>query len=178
MDGQLGRVLNPTKYFSVESDAQTFVDKLRKRGVAATMQYAETKQGKERWKVMYEETAAQFYEGHKSNPGTPQDLTLLTSNEHGTQLYVSGGDQSIDLSTIHMGDVPVKDSMVLGEAYFVSYFTTKDFDDHQPTIYEHDLAEETDPHRPSIKRTRYTRPRIVGYVVRARGAIPSSATTP
>lgn len=85
--------------------------------------------------------------GRALNPGTSQDPALLCSNEAGTQLYIQGGDQSVDLKAIHMSDVPVKDSMILGEAYFVSYFTTKDFDQHKPTIYEHELAEESDKRR-------------------------------
>jgi hypothetical protein len=88
---------------------------------------------------------------NKRNP-VSLDPALLCSNEDGTQLYVQGGDQSVDLKSIHMADVPVKDSMVLGEAYFVSYFTEKDFDDHQPTIYEHDLAEESDPPKPKYRK--------------------------
>jgi hypothetical protein len=88
--------------------------------------------------------------GRVLNPS--QDPALLCSNESGTQMYVQGGDQSIDLKSIHMDDIPVKDSMVLGECYFVSYFTEKDFEDFRPTIFEHDIAEESDPPSPKYKK--------------------------
>lgn len=91
----------------------------------------------------------------KSNPGAGSlDLTLLTSNEKGTQLYFSGGDQSVPLDAMKMDDPEFtdKDSIILGEAYFVSYFTRKDFDDFQPTVYEHDLAEESDPPSPKYRK--------------------------
>ena len=178
LDGQLGRVLNPegdailkrgtiTFFSNVTTDGQAkgFEKKIpsgtpvvltKMSGPKKSPRYLVVAhyEGKSWW-AWVDHDDMEYLHGKPrvvSNPGTSQDLTLLTSNEHGTQLYISGGDQSIDLSTIHMGDVPVKDSMVLGEAYFISYFTTKDFDDHQPTIYEHDLAEETDPPSPKYKK--------------------------
>ena len=92
----------------------------------------------------------------KGNPSsTSSNPALLTSNESGTQMYIQGGDQSLDLNAIHMGEqdgVPHKDSMVIGEAYFVSYFTQKEFDEFEPIIYEHDIAEESDPPSPKYRK--------------------------
>jgi hypothetical protein len=69
----------------------------------------------------------------------------LASNEDGTQMYFVSGDQSLPLSKIHMdGDDYKKDSMVIGEVYFLSYFTEKDFDDFEPIIYEHELGIDED----------------------------------
>jgi hypothetical protein len=69
----------------------------------------------------------------------------LASNEDGTQMYFVGGDQSLPLDKIHMdGDDYKKDSMVIGEVYFLSYFTEKDFDDFEPIIYEHELGIDED----------------------------------
>jgi hypothetical protein len=77
--------------------------------------------------------------------GKPEKGVILASNESGTSLYFVGGDQAIDLDEIEMADEEhLKDSMVIGSAYFVSYFTEKDFDNFEPTIYEHELGEETE----------------------------------
>ena len=69
---------------------------------------------------------------------------LLASNENGDQLYIVGGDQSLPLAKIHMDGDYVKDSMVIGEAYFISYFTEKDFDKFESIIYEHEFGEDED----------------------------------
>jgi len=94
------------------------------------------------------ELQEEIKKGRNPRAGNPSlNPTLLTSNESGTQLYLTGGDQSVTLDKIHMGDsdgVPQKDSMVLGEAYFVSYFTQKSFDKYEPIIYEHSFCEVTD----------------------------------
>ena len=71
---------------------------------------------------------------------------LLASNENGDQLYIVGGDQSLPLAKIHMDGDYVKDSMVIGEAYFISYFTEKDFDKFESIIYEHEFGEDEDTH--------------------------------
>lgn len=76
--------------------------------------------------------------------GKPSKGVILASNEEGTALYIVGGDQSLDLASVKMDKEDyLKDSMVIGDCYFVSYFTEKDFDKFQPTIYEHELGEET-----------------------------------
>jgi hypothetical protein len=76
--------------------------------------------------------------------GEPSKGVILASNEEGTALYAVGGDQSLDLASVKMDKEDyLKDSMVIGDCYFVSYFTEKDFDKFQPTIYEHELGEET-----------------------------------
>ena len=69
---------------------------------------------------------------------------VLASNEEGTQLYLTGGDQSLDLKKMKMNGDYEKDSMVIGELYFISYLTTKDFDKFKPIIYEHTHGENED----------------------------------
>jgi hypothetical protein len=69
---------------------------------------------------------------------------VLCSNEDGTQLYIRGGDQSLDLDALKMGaDKWLKDSMVIGVLYELTYETAKGFDKFKLTEYYHDLGEET-----------------------------------
>jgi hypothetical protein len=79
----------------------------------------------------YDETAAR--------PGT----VFLCSNEQGTQLYFVGGDQSLDLARLKFTGDLVKDDMVIGILYEVTYRTRKKFDKFQLTEYYHELGEET-----------------------------------
>lgn len=66
----------------------------------------------------------------------------LASSEDGTSLYFVGGDQSVDLDALHMGDDKWrKDLMVLGRLKEIEYFTTKEFDKFVPTIYWHKSRE-------------------------------------
>ncbi len=77
-----------------------------------------------------------------SNPSDDSysgDAVLLTSNEEGTQLYLVGGDQSLDLSQLKLTE---KDSTVIGEAWGICYHTRKDFDDFKPTDYCHTFGDE------------------------------------
>ena len=76
--------------------------------------------------------------------GEPSKGVILASNEEGTALYAVGGDQSLDLASVKMDKEDyLKDSMVIGDCYFVSYFTEKDFDNFENIVYEHELGEET-----------------------------------
>jgi hypothetical protein len=70
--------------------------------------------------------------------------TKLSCNETGNQLYFVGGDQSIDLDGFKMNtDEWLKDHMLLGILYQVTYRTEKGFDEFQLTDYYHDVGEET-----------------------------------
>lgn len=82
--------------------------------------------------------------GAVENPQAVSTKTvLLCSNEDGTQLYFVGGDQSINLKSIHMDGRWERDSMVLGVIYEVTYRTEKKFDKFKLTDYYHRLGEET-----------------------------------
>ena len=79
-----------------------------------------------------------------------RDRPILSTSEDGTQLFIEGGDQTVDLKALGMaGKEWVKDRMVLGcfarpegkRKHNISYFTQKDFDDFEDIIYEHDLGE-------------------------------------
>ena len=83
--------------------------------------------------------------GSKSNPDPISTSTvMLCSNEAGTQLYLIGGDQSLDLDELKFSDrEQEKELVTVGECFFVSYLTRKDFDKHEEIVYEHELGEET-----------------------------------
>lgn len=78
------------------------------------------------------------------------DTPYLCCSEDGTQLYIEGGDQELDLKAIGMdGDRWVKDRMVIGEfspkekgrACNITYRTKKDFDNFEEIDYQHELGE-------------------------------------
>jgi hypothetical protein len=73
----------------------------------------------------------------RGNPG--YGPVLLTTNEKGNQLYIEGGDQSLDISKLKITE---KDSVVIGEAWAVCYRTRKSFDDFQDIDYVHGFGEE------------------------------------
>jgi hypothetical protein len=73
-------------------------------------------------------------------PGPP----LLCSSEDGKQLYIRGGEQSLDLDALHMsGDEWVRDSMVIGPIAEFVYRTRKGFDGRKKLEYFHKPGEET-----------------------------------
>lgn len=76
------------------------------------------------------------------NPSLSKSV-LLCSNEDGNQLYFMGGDQSLNLKSIHMDGKWERDSMVIGVLYEVTYRTEKKFDKFKLTDYYHKLGEET-----------------------------------
>jgi len=85
---------------------------------------------------------------HKRRNPSPDPLStstvLLCSNESGTQLFFVGGDQSLDLDELKFSPAEQdKESLVIGECFFVSYLTQKEFDNFEIIVYEHDLGEET-----------------------------------
>lgn len=72
------------------------------------------------------------------------DKPYLCSNETGTQLYIAGGDQTMDLKALGMGSkLWHKEHMLLGICLEVTYQTKKGFHDFQLTDYYHELGEET-----------------------------------
>ncbi len=74
------------------------------------------------------------------------DDTFLCSSENGKQLYVVGGDQSLDLGALGIeGEEAEKDCVMVGEVYSLTYVTDKQHlgrADKIPGPYEHVLAEE------------------------------------
>ena len=70
------------------------------------------------------------------------DAMYLATNEEGTQLYIVGGDQSLDLSALKMADFE-RDDMVVGQLLELTYRTKKKFDAFKLVDYYHELGEET-----------------------------------
>jgi len=67
----------------------------------------------------------------------------LASNFQGSQLYLVGGDQSLNLEELSKLGVDVKRSpIVIGHVETVVYTTRKDFDDFELADYEHEFGEE------------------------------------
>jgi hypothetical protein len=82
--------------------------------------------------------------GYKAVLDFDKSGTLLCSSEDGKQLYLRGGDQSIDLDAIHMsGEEWLRDSMLLGTILKLTYRTAKKFDNLKVLDYEHKLGEES-----------------------------------
>ena len=80
------------------------------------------------------------------NPGDSvgPNTTLLSSNEDGTQLYLVGGDQSLDLDDLDItGDCATKELVTIGDVVKIYYETQKDFDKFEDIQYHHELGEET-----------------------------------
>lgn len=70
---------------------------------------------------------------------------LLAMNEKRTQLYVKGGDQSVDLRDFGIDPGSAHDLEVLGELVFAGYHTRKDHLDEEDggqATYEHDFGGE------------------------------------
>jgi hypothetical protein len=69
---------------------------------------------------------------------------MLTSNEKGTQLYLVGGDQSLNLSDLNIdGPAADKEHIAIGDVTHIVYRTRKDFDKLQETDYIHQFSEDT-----------------------------------
>lgn len=81
------------------------------------------------------------------------DDTRLASNEKGEQLYIVGGDQSINLGDFGIeGHAAAKDLVTIGPCYSVTYITAKEHLGKQDKLmgpYEHVFAEE-DQDEPDI----------------------------
>lgn len=73
---------------------------------------------------------------------------FLCTNEDGTQLFLEGGDQSLDLDSLHLNPKLTRaanegrESLIIGEVWLIGYHTEKDFDDFRPTDYIHGFGPE------------------------------------
>lgn len=77
--------------------------------------------------------------------GSDSDIPFLCSSEDGTQLYIRGGNQSIDLDKVKMGPGTkwFKEKVMVGEIHLITYRTRKSFDKFKDIDYFHKLGEET-----------------------------------
>jgi len=80
---------------------------------------------------------------------------LLTSNEDGTQLFVDGGDQSLDLDGLDItGAEAEHESIILGQVALVGYETAKKFDDFETIQYVHEFSEDSHGPLPVLRYMR------------------------
>lgn len=106
------------------------------------------------------------------------DGALLCSNEEGSQLYIRGGDQAVDLAEFAV-QKPYHDKEDLGEVVKIWYFTTKEHlgSEGGTASYHHEFGEEDRergmrPRRPRLEySTRDQRLSFVGgaYTVEPEG---------
>jgi hypothetical protein len=169
VDDQIGRVVNPTDNLweligersgaekasfsihhempSIEYIKGTASDVLRKESPEAWEGIRSTSEKKEAISGFVKGFKRGFKAAKKTkrNPEVPSsDSVLLTVNEKGTQLYLTGGDQSIDLSSLKItGPAADKEHIVLGDVTHIVYRTQKDFDKFQPTDYIHEFSEDS-----------------------------------
>jgi len=74
----------------------------------------------------------------------PEGSTKLCSNEAGTQLYIEGGDQSLDLPALGFNRAQAnRDSVAVGVLFELTYRAKKEFQKFKLTDYYHGLGEET-----------------------------------
>lgn len=82
----------------------------------------------------------------KKNPSDhPTGPVYLASNEEGTQLYIIGGDQSLDLPGLNINGAQAdKELVTIGQVTNVVYHTHKIFDgEREEYDYTHKLSEDT-----------------------------------
>lgn len=116
--------------------------------------------------------------GYKLDLDFAGDNVMVAASEDGQQLYLVGGDQKIDLGSIHMDAAKWrKDLMDLGEIQELTYRTDKSFDDHRTTDYYHKLSEYSNGPRPSLLYdTLNDRLKLAGGVYRI--PLPPMGTSP
>lgn len=115
-----------------------------------------------------------------------RDIVRVCCNEAKNQMYLVGGDQSIDVTklgfrdsfdVVHDGEsfeaTELKDLMVLGEIHKLTYRTEKEFDDFEEIDYFHRIGEDTKVRPFLLYDTMNNWMKIAGgeYTIHARGLI-------
>ena len=89
----------------------------------------------------------------KTDPAA--DDVFLSSNEEGTQMFVDGGDQELDLSSLGItGREAEKEAVVIGDVAMVAYETEKEFDKFDLIQYVHTLSEDSKGPLPVLRYMR------------------------
>jgi len=84
-----------------------------------------------------------FGETREASFGSPEAVILCCSEDR-LQLYVRGGDQSVDLHALRMDKEPwYRDHMMLGELCEFTYRTEKGFDNFDVLDYYHKAGEDS-----------------------------------
>lgn len=85
----------------------------------------------------------------RRNPNGP---TILASNEAGTHLFIEGGDQSISLAAVGLGELQKKETATIGPVHYVTYHSRKRFSGKEEEHdYEHEFSEESGGPRPTLR---------------------------
>jgi hypothetical protein len=105
--------------------------------------------------------------------GEGSDVPYLASTEDGLQLVIVGGDQTVDLGKIKMGEGSkwYRDKILVGDIKEVSYTTEKAFDGLRQTLYYHKAGEVTKKRPSLVYDTRNETLEVVGgqYFTTKRG---------
>ncbi len=88
---------------------------------------------------------------------TKGERPLLAADPGADQLYIVGGDQTLNDLLQSMGVHTHVDVVDLGEIAQIEYFTQKDFDNFEPIVYYHTFGEEDAKENPRHVR----RPRLL-----------------
>ena len=102
------------------------------------------------------------------------DAPDLAAERKGEQLFLVGGNQTVDVAAIPWKPTKFRGAMLcLGFAYRVEYFTQKKFDNYQPVTYYHELGEETGKRPKLVYDPRKRRLHFVygEYVVKSEGIV-------
>jgi len=75
--------------------------------------------------------------------GNLQTVVKLASSPDGRQLYLIGGDQSLDLEKLGFAESEERHHMLIGTLYQITYRTKKKFHKMRMTDYFHNLGEES-----------------------------------
>lgn len=73
---------------------------------------------------------------------SPKGVRVAASDDGG-QIYFVGGDQALDLAALGLDRALPKDHLEIGPCDYIAYFTSKKFHDFEPSVYEHQLGEES-----------------------------------
>jgi hypothetical protein len=106
-------------------------------------------------------------------PEEGKDQIELTSNPEGTQLYFDRGDQELDLKKLGFRDAQIKEDMVIGTLYELTYSTRKKFNKFNLVDYFHELGEETGEMPVLMYRPKSKRMGVAGgaYIVKPEGIV-------
>jgi len=132
LDSQIGRALNPEREYKTEASFKKALAKATTDGTL--VHWYGTDHG---WVVVTKKLA-------KTNPDhSDTGPAYLTTNEAGTQLFIVGGDQSLDLAGLGItGDEAEKEMVYIGHVTHVTYHTTKIFDGKTEEFdYQHRMGE-------------------------------------
>ncbi len=91
----------------------------------------------------------------------------------GRNLYFVGGNQTLDLAQLGLGNILPRDYVPVGKVRKIVYFTSKDFHDFEPIEYVHRFGEQSGEEPELVYDTRNRKLLLVGgsYEVRREGIV-------